>query len=149
MGNDVITRLTQRLLGHAGLIRGYLAERICQPAQLVVAGDYPIDTEVARVCGAGPLVTSLREFANLYNWWLQAVTRLTPRLPSRWGWSVGYLAERVCQPVQLVVAGDYPTDAEVAGAGGAGPLVTSLREFANLCQRWLQVITQFNLSKHW
>ena len=46
MGNDVITRLTPRLLGHAGLIRGYLAERICQPVQLVVAGGYPIDAEI-------------------------------------------------------------------------------------------------------
>ncbi len=50
-------------------------------------------------------LTLLREFAKLYNWWLQAVTRLTPRLP---GACVrGYLAERVCQAVQLVVAGDH------------------------------------------
>ena len=41
-----------------------------------------------------------------------------------WGWSVGYFAERVCQAVQLVVAGDYPIDAEITWAGGTGPLVT-------------------------
>ena len=51
---DVITRLTPRLLGHAGLIRGYLAERIFQPVLLVVAGDYPIDAEIAGACGADP-----------------------------------------------------------------------------------------------
>ena len=35
---------------------------------------------------------------------------------------------------QLVVAGDYPIDAEITLACGAGPLVTLLREYANLCQ---------------
>ena len=43
---QAITRLTPRLLGHAGLIRGYLAERIFQPVLLVVAGDYSIDAEI-------------------------------------------------------------------------------------------------------
>jgi hypothetical protein len=47
---------------------------------------------------------------------------------------LGYLAERVCQPVPTVVAGGYPNDAEITWAGGAGPLVTLLREYGNLCQ---------------
>ena len=155
-------------------MRGYLAERVCQPVQLVVAGDYPIDAEIAGACGAGPLVTLLREYAN---WWLRAITRSTPRLLGHvcvvtllyaelynlwlhsitrltgresWGMCAWVtLAERVCQPVPTVVAGGYPIDAEITGACGAGPLVTLLREFANLCQRWLRAITQFNLSKHW
>ena len=119
-GFDVITRLTPRLLGHVGMIRGYFAERVCQPVQLVVAGDYPFDAEVAGACGDDQcVVTLLREYANLCNLWLRAITRLTPRLP---GACVrGYLAEGVCQPVQLVVAGDYSIDGEIAGACGADP----------------------------
>ena len=84
-GFDAITRLTPRLPGQVGMIRGYLAERVCQPVQLVVAGGYPIDAEITWAGGAGPLVTSLREYAKLYNWWLQAITRLTPRLPGQVG----------------------------------------------------------------
>ena len=74
-----------------------------------------------------------------------------PRLLGQVGMILRYLAERICQAVPTVVAGDYPIDAELTWAGGAGPLVTLLREYANLCQRWLQAITQFtfNLSKHW
>ena len=35
------------------MILGYLAERVCQPVQLVVAGDYPIDAEIAGECVRG------------------------------------------------------------------------------------------------
>ena len=46
---------------------------------------YPIDAEITWAGGAGPLVTSLREFAKLCQRWLQAITRLTPRLPGHVG----------------------------------------------------------------
>ncbi len=86
------------------------------------------------------MVTSLREFAKLCQLVVASDYPIDAEIT---GACVrGYLAERVCQAVQLVVAGDYPIDAEITWAGGAGPLVTLLREFANLCQRWLRAITR-------
>ena len=52
------------------------------------------------------------------NWWLQAITRLTPRLLEQVGLIRGYLAERVCQ---LAVAGDYQGNAEITWAWWADP----------------------------